>query len=121
MKNLDAPKAKVTWGTESKEFTKEQLATGINLSAEFVKTPFDTTFSGFMNAVAAKQIYETAMIKSMITNFRNFGEDVKTDAEFASALGVLKKKLLSKQEKLDAAARALLVPVKHTIKVEAAR
>ena len=27
-------KAKVTWGAESKEFTKEQLASGINLAAD---------------------------------------------------------------------------------------
>ena len=52
-------------------------------------------------------------------NFRNFANDVKDDAEFAGALETLKKKMLAKQEKLDAAARALLVPVKHTIKVEA--
>ena len=61
------------------------------------------------------------MIKSMITNFRSFGEDVETDAEFAAALETLKGKLLGKQEKLDAAARALVVPVRHTIKVEAVK
>ncbi len=58
------------------------------------------------------------MIKGMITNFRNFAADVKEDAEFAAALETLKKKMLSKQEKLDAEARKQLVPVKHTIKVE---
>ena len=121
VKNLDAAKAKVTWGTESKEFTKEQLSNGINLAAEFTKTPFDAAFFTFANAVAQKQAYETPMIKSMITNFRNFAEDVKSDAEFASALTVLKKKLLAKQEALDAAERKLLVPVKHTIKVEAVK
>ena len=118
VKNLDAAAAKVTWGTESKEFTKEQLTKGINLAAEFTKTPFDGAFAAFMNAVAAKQGYETSMIKGMITNFRNFTAEVKDDAEFASALETLKKKMLAKQEKLDAAARALLVPVKHTISVE---
>ena len=119
VKSLDAPKAKVTWGTESKEFTREQLTAGINLAAEFNKTPFDADFSKFIGAVGAKQAYETPMIKSMITNFRNFAADVKEDAEFANALETLKKKMLSKQEKLDAEQRKLLVPVKHTIKVEA--
>ena len=121
VKNLDAAKAKVTWGAESKEFTKEQLSTGINLAAEFLDNPFHDSFAAVINAVAAKQNYETPMIKSMITNFRNFAEDVKSDDEFASALTVLKKKLLSKQEALDAAERKLLVPVKHTIKVEAVK
>jgi lysophospholipase L1-like esterase len=115
--NLDAAKAKVTWGSESKEFTKEQLAKGINLAAEFAKTPFDAAFAKFMGAVAAKQAYETPMIKSMVTGFRNFATDVKEDAEFAAALETLKRKLMTKQEKLDAAQRALLAPVKHTIKV----
>lgn len=119
VKNLDASKARVTWGTESKEFSKERLVAGINLAAEFNKTPFDAEFAKFSGAVGAKQAYETPMIKGMITNFRNFSADVKEDAEFAAALETLKKKMLSKQEKLDAEARKLLVPVKHTIKVEA--
>jgi hypothetical protein len=57
----------------------------------------------------------------MITNFRSFAADAQSDAEFGSALAVLKKKLLSKQEELDAAERKFLVPVKHTIKVEAVK
>ncbi len=72
-----------------------------------------------MNAIGAKQNYETPMIKGLITNFRNFADDAKNDAEFAAALETLKKKMLAKQETLDAAARKLLVPVKHSIKVEA--
>jgi len=118
VKNLDAAKAKVTWGAESREFSKEQLAQGINLAAEFTKTPFDAAFFGVMNAVRLKQEYETPMIKGMITNFRNFVRDAIEDPEFAAALQTVKKKMLAKQAKLDAAARQLLVPVKHTIKVE---
>jgi hypothetical protein len=118
VKNLEAAKAKVTWGTESREFTNEQLTSGINLAAEFGKTPFDAPFAKFMAAVADKQAYETPMIKGMITNFRSFAADAKSDAEFGSALETLKKKMLSKQEVLDAAARKLLAPVKHMIKVE---
>ncbi len=119
VKNLSTAKAKVTWGTESKDFTKEQLTTGINLAAEFSKTPFDEAFAKFMGGVATKQAYETPMIKGMVTNFRNFEADVKEDAEFATAIGTVKKKLMSKQQKLDAEARKNLVPVKHTLKVEA--
>ena len=118
VKNLDAAKAKVTWGTESAEFTKEQLAQGINLTAVFSKTPFDAAFSAFMNAVAAKQSYETQMIKGMVTTFRNFAGEAREDAELSAAVETLKKKLLAKQERLDATARKLLVPVKHSIKVE---
>lgn len=118
VKNLDAAKAKVTWGTESKEFTREQLTQGINLAAEFTKTPFDDPFQNLLNAVGAKQNLETTMIKGLITNFRSFTNETKEDAEFAAALETIKKKLLAKQEKLDADVRKLLVPVKHSIKVE---
>lgn len=118
VKNLDAPKARVTWGAETREFTKEQLAQGINLAAEFAKTPFDAAFFAVMNAVRVKQEHETRMIKGMITNFRSFLKDAVADPEFAAALETVKKKMSARQAKLDAAARQLVVPVKHTVRVE---
>ena len=39
-------------------------------------------------------------------------------ASAAAALETLRAKMLAKQLRLDAAARALVVPVKHTIRVE---
>jgi hypothetical protein len=119
VKNLDAAKAKVTWGAASKEFTKEQLVAGINLAAEFAKTPFEQAFIALVIAVNNKQAYETPMIKGMVTNFRNFAADAKEDGEFGKALDTLKQKLMAKQKRLDAEARKLVVPVKHVIKVEA--
>ncbi len=59
VRNLTAPRAKVTWGTEAKEFTREQLEKGINLAAEFPRTPFDEPFAALSAAVADKQAYET--------------------------------------------------------------
>jgi hypothetical protein len=118
VKNLEGAKAKVTWGTESKEFTKEQLADGINLAAEFARTPFDGAFAAFINAVRLKQEYETPMIKNMISNFRAFAKEIKTDPAFAAALENVKSKMIAQHEKLDAEARKLLVPVKHMIRVE---
>lgn len=119
VKNLDTAKAKVTWGAEAKEFTKEQLAAGINLAAEFDKSPLDAPFIQLVIAVNNKQAYETPMIKGMVTNFRNFANEAKADPEFATALNTLKQKMKARQEKLDAEAHAKLVPVKHTIRVEA--
>lgn len=119
VKNLNSAKAKVSWGTDSKEFTKEELSGGINLAAAFEKTPFDAAFVQLVIAVNAKQAYETSMIKGMITNFRSFANDAKNDAEFAAALNTLKEKMVARQKKLDAEAHAKLTPVKHTIKIEA--
>jgi lysophospholipase L1-like esterase len=115
---LKAPKAKVTWGDESHEFTKEQLAAGINLPAEFSKTPFDPSFAKLQGAVAAKQGFETFMIKQIVTDFRNI-PDIGTDAEVQQAAGTLTKKLMSRWEELDKAAHEQLTPVKHTLVVEA--
>jgi lysophospholipase L1-like esterase len=115
--NLASARAKVTWGDEVREFTKEQLAAGINLAAEFSKTPFDESFKAVMSAVGAKQAYETNIIKGMISNFRSLSGDVQKDPELGVLLDGLRKKLASTHSKLDAQVRASLVPVKHTVAV----
>jgi len=119
VKGLSSARAKVTWGDVSKEFTKEQLAGGVNLAAEFEKTPFDGAFAALVAAVGQKQEFETRAIKNLVTHFRQFAKDAAADEEFAVALDVIKKKVSEKQASLDGAAREKLQPVKHTILVEA--
>lgn len=114
---LSAAKAKVTWGKETREFTKAQLEAGVNLAAEFAATPFDNAFAGVMNAVGAKQAYETMMIKGMISQFRGFSAEVEKDPELGTILEALRKKLASSQMRLDAEVRTKLVPVKHTLTI----
>jgi lysophospholipase L1-like esterase len=118
VKGLDAAKAKVTWGSESREFTREQLTAGVNLAAEFSKTPFDEPFQKLQNAVANKQNFETFMIKQIITQFR-FLPNVSDDAELRQATETMGKKLFARQQELDTQVHAQLVPVKHTITVTA--
>ena len=65
---------------ESKEFTKEQLTAGVNLAAEFAKTPFDESFQKLQNAVQNKQNFETTLIKQIVTNFRSI-PNLADDAE----------------------------------------
>ena len=115
---LTAAKAKVTWGETTMEFTREQLEAGVNLAATYTTTPFDASFKTLMEAVAVKEAYETTAIKSLVTNFRMFAEDAKTDAEFGAALDTIRKKVGSKHAQLDASVRGHLKPVKHSIKVE---
>jgi lysophospholipase L1-like esterase len=114
---LKTAKAKVTWGNESREFTKEQLAAGINLPAEFTKTPFDESFARLQGAVAAKQGFETFMIKQIVTDFRNI-PDIGTDKDVQEAADTLTRKLMNRWEQLDKAAHDQLTPVKHTLLVE---
>ncbi|HCE45977.1 MAG TPA: hypothetical protein DET40_20725 [Lentisphaeria bacterium] len=117
VKNLSSAKAKVTWGEETKEFTKEQLESGINLAAEFSKTPFDENFSKIIQAVGAKQNFETQMIKGVITQFRSLNEYSKDDAELKGAFDTLKDKLSKIQAKKDADLKALIAPVKYSITI----
>jgi len=114
---LETAKARVTWGKESLEFTKEQLAAGVNLPAEFAKTPFDDAFAHLQGAVAEKQKFETFMIKQIVTDFRMI-PDIATDKETQQAAGVLTKKLMNRWDQFDKAAHEQLQPVKHTLLVE---
>ena len=114
---LTTPAAKVTWGSETKTFTKEQLATGVNLAAEFPRTPFDEPFARFQAAVAEKQNFETFMIKQIVTDFRHI-PDIATDAEAQAAAALLSARLMRRWEELDKTVRERLVPVTHTIRIE---
>src|SRR5262249_12794919 len=62
VQNGKAKSYKVTWGSESKTFSAEQLARGVNLAAEFLLNPFSEAFAKVDAAVAAKQAYETKQI-----------------------------------------------------------
>ncbi len=119
VKNLGSAAAKVAWGNATKEFTREQLEAGVNLAAEFPATPFDGQFAKLVDALGRKQAFETAMIKSLVTNFRQFANDTKADPELARVFDTLRARLQSRQQALDAEARKQLVPVKHTLTVTA--
>lgn len=115
VKNISSPRAKVTWGSESRTFTKEQLGAGINLAEEFAgKTPFESAFAALDKAVAAKQEFQTHMIKNVVTTFRETKPIAEQDA-------ATRADLMAKDDDLFKAVRGALKPVKHTIKVEAAQ
>jgi lysophospholipase L1-like esterase len=97
---------KLTWGSESRTFTADQLERGINLAAEFESNPFSGAFAKVDAAVAAKQAYETKQIKQL---FR--GPEAKTDMEGVAA------RTEQEREPLAAAIQAAFVPVTHTIKI----
>jgi lysophospholipase L1-like esterase len=118
VKNVAGEKAKVTWSGETKEFTKAELEKGVNLAAEFTKTPFDGAFNSYMGAVGTKQAFETGLIKDFVTKFRTYNNDIKADPELGEAFAKLKERLGARHAKLEADSRKALVPVKHTITVE---
>ena len=72
VENAPADKCKVTWGKSSKEFSKDQLAKGINLAAEFIDNPFSEPFRKVDAAVREQQKYETGLVKSVVTKLPDF-------------------------------------------------
>ncbi len=111
-----APNYRVTWGTESKTFSAEQLTHGINLAAEFPSNPFNEAFAKVDAAVSAKQVFET---KEMKTDFRpggNLGTPIDQVVVQTEKVVVEDEK---KHDELATAVKAAFVPVTHTIKISA--
>ncbi|MCI0541499.1 MAG: SGNH/GDSL hydrolase family protein [Verrucomicrobiales bacterium] len=99
---------KVTWGAETKNYSAAQLSKGVNLADDFAVNPFSEAFEKVDKAVAAKQTYETRQIKSHF-----HGPPGKSDME-ATVLKTEAERLT-----LVAAIKSAVVPVTHTIRIEA--
>ena len=107
----------MTWGRQSKVFSSTDLANGINLAAEFIDNPFAGPFANVDFAVRAQQNFETPLIKTLIHDLpqeEKLLPDQKDELEKIASAANAKDKVLA-----DAAAAAV-VPVKHTITIEAA-
>ncbi len=105
-KNGKAPRYRVTWGSESKGFSSEELGKGINLAAEFPVNPFTEPFAKVDAAVIAKQVFETKQVKQLFHDTR-----AKTEMEQVVAESERDR------EPLAEAIKAAFVPVEHVIKV----
>jgi lysophospholipase L1-like esterase len=104
-KNGKASKYRVSWGSETKTFTSDQLGRGVNLGEEFPSNPFSEAFSKVDSAVAAKQAFESKQIKQM---FRK--PEAKTDMEGVAA------ETEKERAPLAEAIHNAFVPVTHVIK-----
>jgi lysophospholipase L1-like esterase len=118
VRNLAAARAKVTWGAASKSFTKEDLEKGINLAAEFPENPFSESFRRIEAMVAAKQAFETSIVKQTINGFPRLEAAMGKDPQVTASLEALRKQAYETHEKLHASIRAALLPVRHAIAVE---
>jgi len=117
VKGLKADKAKVAWGKAEKTFARADLEKGINLADEFLDNPFADAFRNVDRAVAAKQNYETWLIKEFNRTARGIEHQMKGDAEAGAAVKTLRARLLAKHDALAKAVRDAFGPVKHTITV----
>lgn len=122
LKVTDLPwdKAKVTWGPTSKVFTKAELEQGVNLAAAFIPNPFNEAFAKVELAVGAKQALETTMVKDWITRIPNTVRMLDNDKDVERAMREIVPKFVAKREALQQAVTAAVVPVRHTLTIEAA-
>ena len=105
-KGGSAAKYAVTWGAESRTYTAEQLAAGVNLADDFAVNPFSDAFKKVDEAVMKKQQYETDQIKKHF-----HGADGKADMEKTAT------ETEAVRAPLAAAIATALVPVSHVIKI----
>ena len=111
-------KMKITWGSQSKEYDGEQLAKGINLAAEFLDNPFVEPFTKVAHAVQNQQNFETPMIKTWVHGLPQFKTEMPEDGEcFEKIIADMGKK----DQKLIGQSSAAVMPVKHTIRMEAVK
>lgn len=115
-KNGKAGHYQITWGNESKTFSAEQLAHGINLAAEFPANPFSAAFAKVDAAVAAKQAYETKEFKNI---FRQTGDRRPTMKEITAHTDKVVNTTEKEHAALVAALQRAFVPVTHTIIITA--
>ena len=138
-KNGSAKSYIVTWGTESKTYSAEQLAKGVNLANDFAVNPFSDAFKAVDRAVIAKQGYETKQIKQIFHDLYDGKFSTKEDkckpAENTKDKEILalfdcckdgkfdRDALAAATEKTRAplaeAIKTAFVPVTHTIKITA--
>jgi hypothetical protein len=111
--NARAEKYKITWGETSREFSAQQLASGINLAAEFLDNPFLDPFKQVDEAVRAQQNFETAMVKGLVHMTRfELPDETKLLEDVVAAT-------TKKQQALSRRVSESIKPVTHTLRIEA--
>ena len=114
VKNLKSAKAKITWGTETKEFTREQLSAGINLAAEFITNPFTAPFLAIDKKVKAKQDFESMFIRNYIDGEQSVARVMPDETDALKA--VLGSFGVAHEQLFEDLARSVK-PVVHTIRI----
>ncbi len=102
---------KVTWGGRSRIFLAGQLARGINLAAEFLDNPFSEPFQAVEDAARRQQKYETLGVRGILSRLGGrWWEREASSSENGDHL-------VARARVLEAAARAAVKPVKHSLKI----
>jgi lysophospholipase L1-like esterase len=117
VKNLNSPKANITWGGATKVFTADQLAHGINLAAEFAQNnPFMPQFTAVDNAVHIQEDQEQGLTQDFMFQVPRLKAFIAPGAD--AALDEAVSAGIAQHVKLFNTAASQVVPVTHTIKIE---
>jgi lysophospholipase L1-like esterase len=110
-----APRYKVTWGDASREFTAEQLTSGINLAAEFLDNPFCEPFRQVEAKIAQQQVQEVNWVKNLLHDIPAYKQLAPQEGDSLERVAAA---IVAEDAKARDAAAAAVVPVKHTLKIE---
>lgn len=99
----------------SADFSADQLAHGINLAAVFPTNPFQHAFDRLDAAIHAQQDFETPLIKQWLHNQQPLSQAIPNTA---AALTNLVQSGENFDQQLRNVASAMVVPVKHSLKIE---
>lgn len=114
VKNLSAPRVRITWGGASREFSAAELGKGVNLAAEFLDNPFSAAFGKVEECVRRQQEFEVPFLKMFVENYPAYLEAFSGARE---SLAATLQKVAEQHDALSAAARAARQPVTHTIRI----
>ena len=114
VKGLTGTKAKVTWGNESREFPAADLEKGVNLAEAFAAhTPFDAQFMHVEDALWQQQLKQAIFIGTIVHNL-----DAYKEMAPGGPFDQLAEGIREQDRKNGAVARALFIPIQHTLKIE---
>ncbi|NLE66947.1 MAG: SGNH/GDSL hydrolase family protein, partial [Lentisphaerae bacterium] len=117
VRNLPPGDYEVCWGSERKRFDAERLARGINLAAEFIENPFRSAFARVRKRVAAKQAFETVIIKGVITQARVLRAEFQSGDDALRLMDELRDALLARHRAYCEEVRAAVLPVRHELRI----
>lgn len=116
VKNASSKMLKVTWGKQSKNYSAQDLEKGVNLAAEFLDNPFSQPFAAVEAKIQEQQKFEELGVKNLLYPLSDWEQAMPEQSE---NIFQMKEAVLKKAKSFLAASQAGVVPVQHTIKVEA--
>ncbi len=116
VRGLKAGRAKVTWGTQSREFSAADLEKGVNLAASFIPdNPFAAPFVKVEAAVFAKQAHETTLTWQFLSAAARLKKAIPSQE---ATIDAIQQGGFEQDQRLAKEAAAQVAPVRHTITIE---